>query len=166
MFIALRDGELPSGKRWSGFFRPPIRLMTIPVRPGRATPLTIYRCHLSVPAPRLRAGGQPRQALEIRFIPTITGWVRSEDIAAVDQQFVTEWLTLADKNLGAFIKEPVSVHEGGQYYFTARPGTILPFRNRQPGFLTLLCPCVKAMAAHRFARSDFRKMSLSPCHGK
>lgn len=56
--------------------------------------------------------------------PTVTGWVRSEDIAAVDQQFVTEWLTLADKNLGAFIKEPVSVHEGGQYYFTARPGVL------------------------------------------
>lgn len=76
--------------------------------------------------------------------PTVTGWVRSEDIAAVDQQFVTEWLTLADKNLGAFIKEPVSVHEGGQYYFTARPGTILPFRNRQPGFFDVTVPVRKS----------------------
>lgn len=66
--------------------------------------------------------------------------MHSEDIAAVDQQLVTEWLTLADKNLGAFIKEPVSVHEGGQYYFTARPGTILPFRNRQPGFFDVTVP--------------------------
>jgi cell wall-associated NlpC family hydrolase len=76
--------------------------------------------------------------------PTVTGWVNSEDIAAVDQQFVTEWLTLADKNLGAFIKEPVSVHEGGQYYFTARPGTILPFRNRQPGFFDVTVPVRKS----------------------
>ncbi|WP_448868841.1 SH3 domain-containing protein [Enterobacter ludwigii] len=76
--------------------------------------------------------------------PTVTGWVRSEDIAGVDQQFVTEWLTLADKNLGAFIKEPVSVHERGQYYFTARPGTILPFRNRQPGFFDVTVPVRKS----------------------
>lgn len=76
--------------------------------------------------------------------PTVTGWVRSEDIAAVDQQFVTEWLTLADKNLGAFIKEPVSVHEGGLYYFTARPGTILPFRNRKPGFFDVTVPVRKS----------------------
>ncbi|MGP2417329.1 SH3 domain-containing protein [Pantoea ananatis] len=62
----------------------------------------------------------------------------------MDQQFVTEWLTLADKNLGGFIKEPVSVHEGGQYYFTARPGTILPFRNRQPGFFDVTVPVRKS----------------------
>jgi cell wall-associated NlpC family hydrolase len=70
--------------------------------------------------------------------------VRSEDIAEVDQQFVTEWLTLADKNLGAFIKEPVSVHDEGQYYFTARPGTILPFMNRQPGFFDVTVPVRKS----------------------
>lgn len=74
----------------------------------------------------------------------VTGWVHSEDIARVDQQFVNEWLTLADKNLGAFIKEPVSVHEGGQYYFTARPGTILPFRNTQPGFFDVTVPVRKS----------------------
>lgn len=76
--------------------------------------------------------------------PSVTGWVHSEDIAGVDQQFVTEWLTLADKNLGAFIKGPVSVHEGGLYYFTARPGTILPFRNRQPGFFDVIVPVRKS----------------------
>lgn len=76
--------------------------------------------------------------------PTITGWVHNEDIAEVDKKFVTEWLTLADKSLGAFIKEPVSVHERGQYYFTARPGTILPFRNRQPGFFDVTVPVRKS----------------------
>lgn len=63
--------------------------------------------------------------------PTVTGWVHSEDIAEVDQNFVTEWVSLAKKNLGAFIKEPISVHERDQYYFTARLGTILPFRDKQ-----------------------------------
>lgn len=60
--------------------------------------------------------------------PTVTGWVHSEDIAGVDQQFVTEWLALAEKKLGTFIKEPVSVYENGRFYFTARPGTLLPLR--------------------------------------
>lgn len=76
--------------------------------------------------------------------PTVTGWVHSEDIAAVDQQFVTEWLRLAGKNLGAFIKGPVFVHEEGQYYFTARPGTLLPFRNTQPGFFNVTVPVRKS----------------------
>nr|WP_159466491.1 SH3 domain-containing C40 family peptidase [Scandinavium goeteborgense] len=76
--------------------------------------------------------------------PTVTGWVHSEDIAMVNQQFVTEWLTLTSKNLGAFIKEPVSVHEGGHYYFTARPGTILPFKNNQPGFFDVTVPVRKS----------------------
>lgn len=76
--------------------------------------------------------------------PTITGWVHSEDIAQADQPFVTEWLTLAGNNLGAFIKEPVSVHDGGQYYFTARPGTLLPFRNSRPGFFDVIVPVRKS----------------------
>ncbi|WP_454538586.1 SH3 domain-containing protein, partial [Escherichia coli] len=58
--------------------------------------------------------------------PTVKGWIYSEDIAMVDPQFVTEWLTLANKNLGAFIKKSYSVHEKELYYFTALPGTILP----------------------------------------
>lgn len=72
--------------------------------------------------------------------PTVIGWVYSEDIAAVDQQFVTEWASLTQKNLGAFIKEPVSVHEHDQYYFTARPGTVLPFKDKQPGFFLVAVP--------------------------
>jgi len=66
--------------------------------------------------------------------PSVTGWVGSEDIAAVDQEFVTEWIALAHESLGAFVKEAVSVQEGGKYYFTARPGAILPSRNQEGGF--------------------------------
>ncbi|MGN7972997.1 SH3 domain-containing protein [Serratia sp. 22264] len=72
--------------------------------------------------------------------PTVTGWVHSEDIAGVDQQFVTEWLALTRNNLGAFIKESVSVHEDEQYYFTARPGTILPFQHKQHSLFLAAAP--------------------------
>jgi cell wall-associated NlpC family hydrolase len=72
--------------------------------------------------------------------PTVTGWVQSEDIAWADKHFVNEWLTLAANNLGAFIKEPVSVHDPQQFYFTARPGTILPFRKRQGEFFDVSVP--------------------------
>ncbi|MHA0854067.1 SH3 domain-containing C40 family peptidase [Serratia nematodiphila] len=72
--------------------------------------------------------------------PTVIGWVHSEDIAAVDRQFVTEWLALAEKNLGAFIKQPVSVQAGGQFYFTARHGTILPFYRHRQGLFVVAVP--------------------------
>ncbi|KML19418.1 cell wall hydrolase [Leclercia adecarboxylata] len=95
--------------------------------------------------------------------PTVTGWMHSEDIAGVDQQFVTEWLTQVSKNLGAFIKEPVSVHEGGQYHFTARPGTILPFRNTKPGFFDVTVPVRKSdghaqIRQVRFSEKEFVAM--------
>ena len=75
--------------------------------------------------------------------PTVIGWVRSEDIAEVDRQFVAQWLALVDKNVGAFIKEPVTVNAGAQYYFTARPGTLLPFKNSQPGLFDVSVPVRK-----------------------
>ncbi|MGL5800780.1 MAG: SH3 domain-containing protein [Plesiomonas sp.] len=72
--------------------------------------------------------------------PTVTGWVHSEDIARVDQKFINEWVSLAQKQLGAFIKEPVSVYDAEQYYFTARPGTILPFKQKQAGLFITAIP--------------------------
>lgn len=72
--------------------------------------------------------------------PAVTGWVHSEDIASVDQKFVTQWVSLADKQLGAFINEPVSVHSAGIYYFTGRPGTILPFQHQRVGFFQIAAP--------------------------
>lgn len=72
--------------------------------------------------------------------PTVIGWVHSENIAAVDLLFVTEWLALAEKNLGAFIKQPVSVQGGGGFYFTARHGTILPFYSHQQGRFVVAVP--------------------------
>ncbi|CRL44518.1 SH3 domain of the SH3b1 type [Sodalis glossinidius str. 'morsitans'] len=72
--------------------------------------------------------------------PTKTGWIHSEDIASVDQKFITDWVSLAKKHLGAFIKEPVTVQENGQYYFMARPGTILPFKDKQLGRFLVAVP--------------------------
>ncbi|HDL7645241.1 TPA: SH3 domain-containing protein [Yersinia enterocolitica] len=75
--------------------------------------------------------------------PTVTGWVESDDVAIVDQNFITQWITLAAKNLGAFIKEPVSVNDGEQFYFTARPGTILPFSRQQADSYYVAIPVKK-----------------------
>lgn len=72
--------------------------------------------------------------------PSVEGWVRSDDIAGVDQQFISTWVSLADKKLGAFIKEPVSVQDGNRFYFTARPGTILPYKEQQSGFYLVAVP--------------------------
>lgn len=72
--------------------------------------------------------------------PTVTGWVHSEDIASADQKFVTQWVSLANKQLGAFISEPVSVHTADVYYFTGRPGAILPFRQQRAGFFLIAVP--------------------------
>lgn len=60
--------------------------------------------------------------------PTVSGWVKSDDIASVDNNFISAWRALAEKQLGAFMKEPVSVTDGYQFHFTGRPGTILPLR--------------------------------------
>lgn len=72
--------------------------------------------------------------------PTVTGWVHSEDIASVDQAFITQWGSQARTHLGAIIKNPVSIHQGGQYYFTARPGTVLPFRQESSGQFLVAVP--------------------------
>lgn len=87
--------------------------------------------------------------------PTVTGWVHSDDVAEADQQFVTEWRALAGKQTGAIIKEPVSVYEGEQYYFTARPGTILPFRSKHSGFFDVFVPVRKSDG-----RAQIRQVSL------
>lgn len=88
--------------------------------------------------------------------PTVTGWVHNEDIAEVDQQFVTEWLTLADNHLGGFIKEAVSIYEGDLFYFSARPGTILPFRNFKSGFFDVVVPVRKSDG-----RAQIRQVRIS-----
>ncbi len=72
--------------------------------------------------------------------PAVTGWVHSEDIASADQKFITQWVLLAHKQLGAFINAPVSVHAAGVYYFTGRPGTILPFRHQRAGQFLIAAP--------------------------
>ena len=59
--------------------------------------------------------------------PTVIGWVKSDDTALVDASFITQWTLLAQRKLGAFIKEGVSVNDKNNFYFIARPGTILPY---------------------------------------
>lgn len=72
--------------------------------------------------------------------PAVTGWVKSDDIATVNAAFVSEWTQSAMKHLGAFIQQPVSVHQGKQFYFLARPGTILPFKSHRSGYFSVMIP--------------------------
>ncbi|MCS3431573.1 cell wall-associated NlpC family hydrolase [Klebsiella sp. BIGb0407] len=76
--------------------------------------------------------------------PAVTGWVKSDDIATVSPAFVNQWTNLAMKNAGTFIRQPVSVHQGKQFYFHARPGTILPFKHHLSGYFSALIPVRKA----------------------
>ncbi|MDA6077191.1 SH3 domain-containing protein [Edwardsiella anguillarum] len=76
--------------------------------------------------------------------PTVMGWVKSDDVAAADSRFIAEWRRLAQKNLGAFIQAPVSVHDGKRFYFIARPGTILPFGAAWPGYYRTAVPTLGA----------------------
>lgn len=85
--------------------------------------------------------------------PTVIGWVHSEDIAAADRRFVSEWLALAGKNLGAFIQQPVSVQEAELFYFTARHGTVLPFYRHRQGVLASPCRYAGRRVARKFAGS-------------
>lgn len=84
------------------------------------------------------------QAWRYVISPSVTGWVKSDDIATVNTLFVNQWIALASKNLGAFIKEPVTVNRGKQFYFIARPGTILPFTEHKSGFFSAIIPVRKA----------------------
>jgi len=76
--------------------------------------------------------------------PAVTGWVKSEDIATVNSSFVTRWTALAIKNIGAVIQHSVSVQQGKQFYFLARPGTILPFEHHRSGYFSAFIPVRKA----------------------
>lgn len=76
--------------------------------------------------------------------PEVTGWVKSENIATVSPAFVKQWTTLAMKNSGTFIQQPVSVHQDQQFYFLARLGTILPFEHHRSGYFSALIPVRKA----------------------
>ncbi|BEM28331.1 cell wall-associated hydrolase [Serratia marcescens] len=88
--------------------------------------------------------------------PTVLGWVHGEDIAAVDRRFVTEWLALAGKNLGAFIQQPVSVQEGELFYFTARHGTVLPFYRHRQGVFSVAVPVRREDGRAQIRRIDLK----------
>lgn len=75
--------------------------------------------------------------------PAVTGWVKSDDIATVNTAFVSHWTSMAMKKLGGFIKQPVAVSQGQQFYFQARPGTVLPFKMHQSGYFSILIPVRK-----------------------
>lgn len=91
--------------------------------------------------------------------PAVTGWVKSEDIATVSPAFVNQWTTLAMKNAGTFIQQPVSVHQDKQFYFLARPGTILPFEYHRSGYFSALIP-VRQADGHALIKSVYLSQDI------
>lgn len=79
--------------------------------------------------------------------PDVTGWVHYEDIAQARGPFVASWLKTASENLGAFTRQPVSIYDGNVFHFTARIGTILPFRSGKSGVTEMAVP-VSDMTGH------------------
>lgn len=56
------------------------------------------------------------------------GWIRIEDIAFVDAEFIRKWTS---SNLGVITKDNVPVQDKyGQFRFTGKAGTILPIKGR------------------------------------
>ncbi|MDE1180126.1 SH3 domain-containing C40 family peptidase [Paraburkholderia sp.] len=59
--------------------------------------------------------------------PEVQGWVRSDEIAAVDEAFVTQWRDAANHGLAAVIVASASIRDTrGTFRFDAPAGTLLP----------------------------------------
>lgn len=93
--------------------------------------------------------------------PTVTAWVKSDDVASVSNAFVADWRALADRQLGAYIKEPVSVHDGNAFHFIARPGTILPIR-QEPTGLSVAVPVKQPDGSAQIKWLSAQKDALAP----
>ncbi|RRZ89781.1 SH3 domain-containing C40 family peptidase [Erwinia sp. 198] len=93
--------------------------------------------------------------------PTVVAWVKSDDVADVSDAFVADWRTLADRQLGAYIKEPVSIHDGDTFHFIARPGTILPVRQGPTG-LSVAVPVKQPDGSAQVKWLSAQKDTLAP----
>ncbi|WP_380183360.1 SH3 domain-containing protein [Kalamiella sp. sgz302252] len=106
-----------------------------PQKPGQGFPFDLLQVSSVRPGtPAYVLATSRDKAWKYIVTPTIQAWVKSDDVASVDEDFVARWRDLAERQSGAFIKEPVAVNDGTHFYFTARPGTILPLRQQQTGF--------------------------------
>lgn len=65
--------------------------------------------------------------------PSVMGWVKTEDIVAVNDNFVTRWHGQANKHLGTFIKDDTPVVNGESFAFIGRVGTLLPYTEIEQG---------------------------------
>ncbi len=105
------------------------------------------------------------KAWKLVLSPSVTGWVNSEHIARVNNDFVNQWRTAAMIQLGALINEPVSVSDNhGHFRFMARIGTLLPIQKQQNNTLSVLIPVGndEGYATIRYASMSADDVQLMP----
>ncbi|WP_342221910.1 SH3 domain-containing protein [Candidatus Fukatsuia endosymbiont of Tuberolachnus salignus] len=75
-------------------------------------------------------GESKDKAWKLIISPSVTGWVKNNDLAKTDEKFISQWRAYAEQALGAFTKEPVSVNDlQGHFRFIAKIGTLLPIKS-------------------------------------
>lgn len=74
--------------------------------------------------------------------PHELGWIRTNDVAIVDPDFIDSWLALADDLLATVINAPVTLEDPHHYYFIALPGTFLPASSISYNQLKIAIPVI------------------------
>lgn len=97
--------------------------------------------------------------------PTVIGWVHSEDIAAADRRFVSEWLALAGKNLGHSFSSRCRYKRGAVLFYGAswHGSAILP---SPAGCFKVAVPVRREDGRAQIRRIDLKEGSLPPCRGE
>lgn len=73
--------------------------------------------------------------------PDIAGWVHSENVAIVDDNFIATWQSAANKSLLGVVKNDISIKDNlGNYLFSAYVGTILPLSSVEKSKYMVLMP--------------------------
>lgn len=97
--------------------------------------------------------------------PTVIGWVHSEDIAAADRRFVSEWLALAGKIWGIHSAAGVGTRRGTVLFYGAswHGSAILP---PSAGRFSVAVPVRREEGRAQIRRIDLTEGSLPPCRGE
>jgi hypothetical protein len=92
--------------------------------------------------------------------PDIAGWVHTDSVAWVDDDFITTWQNVAFKSLVGITQNNVGIQDSlGNYLFSAYVGTILPLYTLSKTNMTVLVP----IKSHT-QMAEIRSIKLSSEH--
>jgi hypothetical protein len=73
--------------------------------------------------------------------PSFIGWIKNDNVAHVNNQFVSIWQIAAKNKLAAIIQTGTPIHTfNAQEHFSAYVGTVFPVNKQSDGTLKLLIP--------------------------